>query len=125
MQGRLVVGNSDDQKIVFLEFSSVLWGKQHHRTSSISRPSSLSADALASGKHEWPFALEMPKHAVIQGTPDSQETCPLPESFLERHTRVSINYAITVCIDRGRFRNRSEYVCTIFISAQESDRIQN
>ncbi|KAF7985707.1 hypothetical protein HWV62_2288 [Athelia sp. TMB] len=59
------------------------------------------------GSRSWPFSFAFPRHVTIASKSDSQ-TFYLPPTFLERNTRVSVQYDIFAHVRRGRFRPDSK-----------------
>jgi hypothetical protein len=60
----------------------------------------------------WPLSFPLPKTVVVPTGSGEMRSCRLPETFLERDTRVSVQYDLTINISRGILRsdNRSVYV---------------
>ncbi|KAJ7177035.1 hypothetical protein C8R46DRAFT_889265 [Mycena filopes] len=82
--GSIVTGPLVDDTAVFLKLPTVLWSRK-----------ALSAHT----ERIWPFSIPLPGEVNIRGA-----SYALPESFLERHTRVSVIYEISIVVSRGLFR---------------------
>ncbi|KAJ7707530.1 hypothetical protein B0H17DRAFT_918282 [Mycena rosella] len=97
--GRIVTGSSTDDTYVFLTQSLPLWSKADSRSSGTA--------AKLLGDCVWPFSIPLPK-AVSLKDPSYDALFRLPETFLERHTRASISYDISVTVSRGKLRADSQ-----------------
>ncbi|KAJ7114642.1 hypothetical protein C8R43DRAFT_125800 [Mycena crocata] len=104
ISGSIVTGTMVDDTSVFLHLSVCLWS---HKTS----PARV-------GHCHWPFSIPLPSEVTVTERGRSSSNS-LPESFLERHTRVSVLYEISVVVARGFlrpdviFKTRFRYVpCT-------------
>jgi len=53
----------------------------------------------------WPLSIPLPLTATVPTGSGETKTCRLPETFLERNTRVSVQYDLTINISRGRLRS--------------------
>ncbi|KAJ7476345.1 hypothetical protein B0H11DRAFT_2032019 [Mycena galericulata] len=102
--GSVVTGSNLDDRKTFWKFSTTLW------TRGTSPPEI--------GHHTWPFAVPIPSEVSIAHD-GSSATFRLPESFLERHTRATVLYDISVVVSRGflradsTFKTRFRYIpCT-------------
>ncbi|KZP31767.1 hypothetical protein FIBSPDRAFT_813420 [Athelia psychrophila] len=58
------------------------------------------------GSQSWPFSLVFPRQVTVTDKAGSQ-TSFLPPTFLERNTRVSVQYDLFAHVRRGRFRSDS------------------
>lgn len=57
----------------------------------------------SAGTRSWPFSLAFPRHATI-ASKSGPQTFYLPPTFLERNSRVSVQYDLYAHIRRGKFR---------------------
>ncbi|KAJ7476020.1 hypothetical protein FB451DRAFT_265030 [Mycena latifolia] len=97
--GRIVTGSSVDDTYIFLTQSLPLWSKTESRSSG--------AATKLLGACVFPFSIPLPKAVSLKD--DSHDTLfRLPETFLERHTRASISYEISVAVSRGKLRADSQ-----------------
>ncbi|KAJ7455297.1 hypothetical protein B0H11DRAFT_2161071 [Mycena galericulata] len=97
--GRIVTGSSVDDTYIFLNQSLPLWSKAESRTTG--------AATKLLGACVWPFSISLPKAVSVKD--GSHDTLfRLPETFLERHTRASISYEISVLVSRGKLRADSQ-----------------
>jgi hypothetical protein len=91
--GSVITGTMVNDRTTFLKLSTVLW----------TRPTA----PPGIGRAVWPFSIALPSEVTIlhSGQPS---TFRLPENFLERHTRVTVLYEISVTLSRGMFRPDSQ-----------------
>ncbi|KAJ7635677.1 hypothetical protein DFH06DRAFT_1336336 [Mycena polygramma] len=94
ISGSVITGPMVEDRMTFLKLSTSLWT----RTDS---PPDV-------GRAWWPFSIPLPSEANIQ-TGGQRRAFPLPESFLERHTRVTVLYEISVTVARGMFRANNSF----------------
>ncbi|KAJ7108821.1 hypothetical protein C8R44DRAFT_680281 [Mycena epipterygia] len=92
--GSVVTGSRADDTLVFFKLPALLW------TRTTSPPEV--------GRHTWPFSIPLPSDVNIS-TSGRPSTFRLPESFLERHTRVTVLYEISVAVSRGLFRPANHF----------------
>ncbi|KAJ7743677.1 hypothetical protein DFH07DRAFT_979421, partial [Mycena maculata] len=90
--GAVVAGPLVDDRTVFWKLSSSLWTRKNS-------PPEI-------GRHVWPFAFPIPSEVTNSGSPANFK---LPESFLERHTRITVLYEISVIVTRGMFRTENHF----------------
>jgi hypothetical protein len=63
------------------------------------------------GHYSWPFTLTLPRQVTLPDDTNSSNiarTFFLPPTFLERNTKVSVQYDIHAHIRRGKFRTDSK-----------------
>ncbi|KAJ7054580.1 hypothetical protein C8F01DRAFT_478554 [Mycena amicta] len=94
--GQLVTGASREDAFTFLKQEQLLWEK------------ATSASPLAHGKTLFTFSVSLPQSVRLKDGKTSMQSYQLPETFLERHTRASISYEISLRITRGWLRPDSE-----------------
>ncbi|KAF8623717.1 hypothetical protein AX17_007414 [Amanita inopinata Kibby_2008] len=105
--GRIITGAGSSDAFMFLCETLPIWSK----SLDVSRVPSLSEGASGSkllGKCEWPISITLPKAVNIPNA--NGEACfyRLPETFLERHTKVSVQYDFSILISRGKLRPDSQ-----------------
>jgi hypothetical protein len=84
-----------DDRTTFLKLSVCLWTRK--------------TAPLDAGRYAWPFSIPIPREVTLP-MGGHLSTFRLPESFLERQTRVTVLYEISVTVSRGMFRPDSQYV---------------
>jgi hypothetical protein len=107
VKGRIVTGagSSDAQK--FLERNVTLWSKSMGDPRA-PRPSETAHSGKLQGEYVWPFSIQLPKTVSLPGHHGSLQDYSLPQTFLERNTRASIQYDLTVQICRNKLRADSQ-----------------
>ncbi|KAJ7618299.1 hypothetical protein DFH06DRAFT_97503 [Mycena polygramma] len=94
ISGSVITGPMVENRMTFLKVSTSLWTR--------------TASSPELGRAWWPFSIALPSEANIQ-TGGQRRAFPLPESFLERHTRVTVLYEISVTVARGMFRGNNSF----------------
>ncbi|KAF8217696.1 hypothetical protein K438DRAFT_2037573 [Mycena galopus ATCC 62051] len=93
--GSIVTGHMADDSTKFWKVSTCLWTRK-----------TASPDV---GRCAWPFSIQIPNEVVLSQMGGQPSTFRLPENFLERQTRVTILYEISVTVSRGIFRSDSYF----------------
>ncbi|KAJ7314491.1 hypothetical protein DFH08DRAFT_1041736 [Mycena albidolilacea] len=94
VEGSVITGTMADDRVRFLKLSTCLWS---HKTA-----------PLPIGCGFWSFSLPLPNEVTVT-TSGQPSTFRMPESFLERHTRVTVLYEISVAVSRAMFRSDSNF----------------
>ncbi|KAF8896106.1 hypothetical protein BD779DRAFT_1433414 [Infundibulicybe gibba] len=97
ISGRIITGASADDSFTFLNIHVPIWSK------SLSVPR-LPSQSPAHWPCSWDISIPLPKSISLPGDAHSSR---LPETFLERHTRASVQYDLTIHISRGKLRSDS------------------
>jgi hypothetical protein len=110
--GRIVTSVEDYDTAVFLNLSQVIWSRfmGDPRSPSTSHTIAPYTEKFY-GHYSWPFTLTLPLEITCSSNASSSnsvETCYLPMTFLERNTKVSVQYDICAHIRRGKFRPDSK-----------------
>lgn len=110
--GRIVTSVEDYDSTVFLNLSQTLWSrsKGDPRSPSTSEIVAPYMEKLH-GHYCWPFTLTLPREVTLlsnSNSSDSARTFCLPPTFLERNTKVSVQYDIYAYFRRGKFCNINE-----------------
>ncbi|KAJ7807664.1 hypothetical protein B0H14DRAFT_2381153 [Mycena olivaceomarginata] len=95
VEGSVITGTIADNRVRFLKLSTCLWS---HKTT-----------PLPIGCGFWSFSLSLPNEATVT-TSGQPSTFRMPESFLERHARVTVLCEISIAVSRAIFRPDSKYV---------------
>ncbi|KAJ8494403.1 hypothetical protein ONZ45_g13241 [Pleurotus djamor] len=104
--GRIISGANAGESYTFLRTSTCLWSKSSGNSNS-GGPTKLS------GEHFWTYKLDIPKQVTLDLGPSGQgQTYSLPQTFLERHSRVSVQYDLVVRASRGKLRPDSKLTAT-------------
>ncbi|CAA7267040.1 unnamed protein product [Cyclocybe aegerita] len=101
--GRIITGSNIDDSFVFLHHTQPIWSKSPDAPRVPSPSEGASANKLV-GHCFWPLSIPLPRTVNVPA--GSGETRPfrLPETFLERHTKVSVQYDLTIVLSRGKLR---------------------
>lgn len=103
MTGRIITGADSDSIVTFLSHTVPIWSK----SLDVPRLPSTSEGANGSkllGNCVWPLSIVLPRTVNVPGGAGQIETFRLPETLQERHTRVSVQYDLTIHISRGKLR---------------------
>jgi len=101
--GRIITGPNIDDSFVFLNHTQPIWSKSPDSP----RLPSLSDGALGDrllGHCVWPLSIPISRTANAPTGAGDTRSFRLPETFLERHTRVSIQYDLMINVSRGKLR---------------------
>ncbi|KAJ6558644.1 hypothetical protein B0H10DRAFT_1846698 [Mycena sp. CBHHK59/15] len=111
VRGEIVIGPGKQDRLCFLEILTPLWSKGGGYPGSAPR-----LDGRLSGDYRWPFSIYIPKDVVLPdpGRRGVVRTYHLPQTFLERSTKASAHYYLSVNITRSAFREDSE-LRTMFV----------
>ncbi|KAJ3874995.1 hypothetical protein F5051DRAFT_442826 [Lentinula edodes] len=92
IQGKILSGAKQH---IFLDYNQTLWSLSDGHTSS---------NGKLQGAHDWPFSVRLPKEVTLTiGSKDAPrvEVFHLPQTFVERHARASIQYEVIARFSRG------------------------
>jgi hypothetical protein len=108
--GKLITSSKAGDVYTFLSYSYPLWSKAMGDP----RPSSAEGGRFSgklSGTYSWPFSFNLPKKVTIHPKPNEpSRTYRMPQTFLERLIKASIQYDFTVHFTRTKLRPDSQYV---------------
>jgi hypothetical protein len=106
IKGKIITGSGSGDACIFLNHSHPLWSKAMGDPRS---PSDVRHSGKLVGTYSWPFSITLPKKVALQPTPGSPtQSYRLPQTFVERYTRVSIQYELVVNIVRTKLRADSK-----------------
>jgi len=105
--GRIITGANLNDAFTFLSESLSVWSKSPE-SSRVPSPSEGASGSKLTGQCVWPISITLPKAVNVPGA--NGEVCfyRLPETFLERHTKVSVQYDLSILISRGKLRASSQ-----------------
>ncbi|KAJ3852567.1 hypothetical protein EV368DRAFT_82394 [Lentinula lateritia] len=92
IQGKILSGAKQH---IFLNYNQTLWSLSDGHTS---------PNGKLQGVHDWPFSVHLPKEVSLTiGSKDAPqvEVFRLPQTFMERHARASIQYEVIARFSRG------------------------
>jgi len=107
LKGRLVTGAGSNDAQKFLERHVTLWSKSMGDPRA-PRVSDAAHSGKLQGEYVWPFSIQLPKTVSLPGNHGCPQEYSLPQTFLERDTRASIQYDLTVLISRNKLRTDSQ-----------------
>ncbi|KAF8905074.1 hypothetical protein CPB84DRAFT_1894808 [Gymnopilus junonius] len=101
--GRIITGSGVDDCFVFLNQMQPVWSKSTD-TPRVPSPSEGAASTKLLGHCIWPLSIALPRTATVPSGSGEMCSFRLPETFLERQTRVSVQYDLTIVVSRGKLR---------------------
>ncbi|KIM40544.1 hypothetical protein M413DRAFT_445987 [Hebeloma cylindrosporum] len=101
--GRIITGSNIDDSFVFLNQVQPIWSKSPDAPRVPSPSEGASSNKLL-GHCVWPLSIALARTASVPTGSGDTRSFRLPETFLERQTRVSVQYDLTVVISRGKLR---------------------
>ncbi|KAF4619752.1 hypothetical protein D9613_004949 [Agrocybe pediades] len=120
LRGRVVTSSYDDGSATFLDHHIVSWnrnkgdpremllaqvGSTSSAPSSSRSPSPKKFEGKLSGQYSWPFSFPFPSSVVIPGQADAVQ---IPQTFLERNVKGSVQYELVLRITHGMLRSDSK-----------------
>ncbi|KAF9453506.1 hypothetical protein P691DRAFT_755560 [Macrolepiota fuliginosa MF-IS2] len=105
--GRVITGSSTNDCFVFLNHVLPIWSKSPEAPR-LPSSSEGTTGAKLLGQCVWPLSITLPRTVGVPTGSGESRACRLPETFLERHTQVSVQYDITLTISRGKLRSDSQ-----------------
>ncbi|KAF9563247.1 hypothetical protein CPC08DRAFT_761006 [Agrocybe pediades] len=97
--GRVISGSGVDDCFIFLNQSQSIWSKAEG-----SRTAEGTSSNKLLGHCVWPLSIVLPRAVTVPTGSGEMRAFRLPETFLERQTRVSVQYDLTVVVSRGKLR---------------------
>ncbi|KAF9466645.1 hypothetical protein BDZ94DRAFT_187800 [Collybia nuda] len=107
VKGSIITGSHSGEQFTFLECSKTLWSQSTaiNESTSLNNNNNNNGRSQLRGDRLWPYAISLPKEIVLPiASKSSPETFRLPQTFLERHARASIQYSVNLLISRGKLR---------------------
>ena len=101
--GRILTGPNIDDSFVFLSHTQPIWAKSPE-TPRLPSPSDAALSDRLLGHCVWPLSIPIPRTVNAPTGAGNTRSFRLPETFLERHTRVSVQYDLTINVSRGKLR---------------------
>lgn len=105
--GRVITGSSLNDSFVFLDHTIPVWSRSPD-TPRLPSSSPGTAGAKLLGNCTWPLSIALPRTVEVATSSGETRECHLPETFLERHTPVSVQYDLTLHISKGKLRSDSQ-----------------
>lgn len=104
MTGRIITGSNVGDSFVFLNQIQPIWSKSPDAPRVPSPSEGASSNKLL-GHCVWPLSIALARTALAPSGSGEMRSFRLPETFLERETRVSVQYDLTIVISRGKLRS--------------------
>lgn len=104
--GRIITGANANDVFTFLSETLPIWSKSSE-SSRVPSPSEGASGSKLLGECVWPISISLPKAVNVPNADGEACFYRLPETFLERHTKVSVQYDFSVVINRGKLRPSS------------------
>ncbi|KJA16442.1 hypothetical protein HYPSUDRAFT_147727 [Hypholoma sublateritium FD-334 SS-4] len=101
--GRIITGSNVGDSYVFLSLSQPIWSKSPDMPRAPSSSQGACSNKLL-GHCEWPLSIPLPRSVTAPSGSGEMRSFRLPETFLERQTRVSVQYDLTIVVSRGKLR---------------------
>ncbi|KAF8802489.1 hypothetical protein BYT27DRAFT_7112534 [Phlegmacium glaucopus] len=101
--GRIITGSNIDDSFAFLNYTQPIWSKSPDSPRLPSPSDGVLGDRLL-GHCAWPLSIPISRTVNAPTGAGDTRSFRLPETFLERHTRVSVQYDLTINISRGKLR---------------------
>ncbi len=109
MTGRIITGSQIDDCFIFLTLTQPIWAKSME-TPRVPSPSEGASSNKLIGHCVWPLSIPLPRMVTVPSGSGDERSFRLPETFLERNTRVSVQYDLTINILRGMLRTDNRFV---------------
>ena len=101
--GRIITGSNIDDSFAFLTHTQPIWAKSPD-SPRVPSPSDGTLSNKLLGHCAWPLSIPIPRTVDAPTGAGNTRSFRLPETFLEKHTRVCIQYDLTINISRGKLR---------------------
>lgn len=139
IRGEYLTGANPDQQLTFLDLSYPLWSQSEGdpRSVNASRDINITFGHVSSvpparfsgrllGQYTWPFSITLPKEVSVPcGKGKQPQMFALPQTFNERHAKGSINYEVSLRINRGKFQSDHRYGVGPLSYMEDVDVFQN
>lgn len=104
LSGRIISGSSPNDTFVFLHQTLPVWSKSLD-TPRVPSPSEGASSTKLLGHCVWPLSIPIPRTADLPSGAGDIRSYRLPETFLERYSKVSVQYDLSVIVSRGKLRS--------------------
>ena len=102
--GDITTGARPEDLLRFLDHHVCLWS---------SSDSASTTNSSLTGKHQWPFSVNLPKEVTLEGSGASGPSFRLPHTLMDRNVPVGVNYHIAIKVSRRRFHADSKLVTMV------------
>ncbi|RXW17835.1 hypothetical protein EST38_g8027 [Candolleomyces aberdarensis] len=104
LSGRIISGAGSNDTFTFLNQTLPIWSKSLD-SPRVPSPSEGASSAKLLGHCVWPLSIPIPRTVELPSGGGDVRSYRLPETFLERYTKVSIQYDLSIIISRGGLRS--------------------
>jgi hypothetical protein len=101
--GRIITGSNINDSFAFLDYTQPIWAKSPDTPRLPSPSDSALSDKLV-GHCVWPLSISIARTVDAPTGAGDTRSFRLPETFLERYTKVSVQYDLTINVSRGKLR---------------------
>ena len=109
MTGRILTGSHIDDSFAFLNHTQPIWAK-YPDFPRLPSPSDAALSDRLLGHCVWPLSIPIARTVNAPTGAGDTRSFRLPETFLERNTRVSVQYDLTINVSRGKLRSDNWFV---------------
>ena len=104
LSGRIISGAVSNDTFTFLNQTLPIWSKSLD-CPRVPSPSEGASSTKLLGHCVWPLSIPIPRSVEVPSGGGDVRSYRLPETFLERYTKVSIQYDLSIIISRGGLRS--------------------
>jgi hypothetical protein len=104
LSGRIISGAGSNDTFTFLNQTLPIWSKSLD-SPRVPSPSEGASSTKLLGHCFWPLSIPIPRAVEVPSGGGDVRSYRLPETFLERYTKVSIQYDLSIIISRGGLRS--------------------
>ncbi|KAF5342240.1 hypothetical protein D9611_001661 [Ephemerocybe angulata] len=104
LSGRIISGAGSNDCFVFLNQTLPVWAKSLD-CPRVPSPSEGASSTKLLGHCVWPLSIPIPRTVELPSGGGDVRSYRLPETFLERYTKVSVQYDLTIVVSRGKLRS--------------------
>jgi hypothetical protein len=107
VKGRIITGPGAADFSTFLDHRETLWSRPPNKSRTPSPTLDTTPDGKLQGDYLWPISINLPSMVTLPNGSGGAQVYDLPHTFLERQTRASVQYDLTVRIYRTKLRSDS------------------
>src|SRR5690606_22187449 len=119
LSGRIISGSGSHDCFTFLHQTLPIWAKSLD-SPRVPSPSEGASSTKLLGHCVWPLSIPIPRTVELPSGAGDVRSYRLPETFLERYTKVSVQYDLQIIISRGKLRSDNVYVLASYLDPRET-----
>lgn len=105
VRGRIITTITEEGSYTFLDHPVTVWSKVHGDPRHASSTQNIKHEGrLTPGEYSWPFSFAFPITVNLPGEGGLVVEHQVPQTFLERSTRATVQYELVLRIGRGTLR---------------------